>query len=288
MYLFKRITDLQDFLDRQRKAGKTIGFAPTMGALHEGHLSLIRSCNSENDLSVCSIFVNPTQFNDPADLAAYPITLETDISLLCKADCSVLFLPGRDEIYPADRDTKLSINLDGLDQPMEGRFRPGHFEGVVQVVNRLLDIVRPDSLYMGQKDFQQLTIIRKMLEQVHREVRLVMCPVVREADGLAMSSRNRRLAPELRKEAALISRTLQEAVSRSKNQSFPQIALWARQQLKRPGFRMEYFEFVDALSLMPVESLEEASAVVICTAVWAGEVRLIDTIFVKGRESFTK
>jgi pantoate--beta-alanine ligase len=288
MYLFKRIKELQQFLQEQRLAGRSIGFAPTMGALHEGHLSLIRRCQQENDLSLCSIFVNPTQFNDSSDLASYPVTIEQDIALLEGANCSILFLPDVNEIYPSGLQDSPAIDLEGLDQPMEGKFRPGHFEGVVQVVNRLLDIVEPHRLYMGQKDFQQLTIIRKMLEQVHQQVKLVMCPVVREADGLAMSSRNRRLTPEYRSLAPLIYQILLEARQKATSTPLDQLTEQAVERLNRAGLKTEYFEFADAYSLRKISHTEDSEAIVLCTAVWAGDVRLIDTTFVKGEGYFTK
>lgn len=288
MYIFKRIKDLQNFLAGRRSQARPIGFVPTMGALHAGHLSLLDSCRQDDALSVCSIFVNPTQFNDPNDYASYPITLESDIHLLETNGCEVLFLPEKEEIYPASGLPKLHLDLGGLDQPMEGAFRPGHFEGVVQVVNRLLDIVCPDMLYMGQKDFQQWSVIHKMLEQVHRHVQLKMCPVFREKDGLAMSSRNRRLTSSNRELAPLIFKTMLEAAGKAPEQTFSTIRSWAEKQLYFPAFKLEYFDFVDAFTLQPLEEWDESDTIVLCVAVWLGDVRLIDTLFVKGEPGMLK
>lgn len=282
MYLFKRNIDLQNFLKSENKEQKPIGFIPTMGALHAGHLSLIERCREDGGLSVCSIFVNPTQFNDPGDYANYPITIDADIELLVKHGCDVLFLPDLKEIYPDEGIDTPALDLEGLDKPMEGAYRAGHFEGVVQVVNRLLDIVSPDLLYMGQKDYQQWCIIRKMLEQVHREVELRMCPVFREPDGLAMSSRNVRLTPEERARAPLIYQTLTQAAKMVQSSSLADIKNWAAAQLQLPGFSLEYFEFANAHTLEEVNSIEEAENIVLCIAIWLGKVRLIDTIFIKG------
>jgi len=180
MYLFKKVADLQAYLNKLRKRGLTIGFTPTMGALHEGHLSLIRQSLATNDVNVCSIFVNPTQFNESSDLEKYPRTTAQDIELLTSVGNHVLFLPSVDEIYPKGLDTKVDFDFKGLDTVLEGKFRSGHFEGVVQVVKRLLDIVMPNQLFMGQKDYQQFSIIRSMLKQLNSGVEIVMVPIIRE------------------------------------------------------------------------------------------------------------
>ena len=208
MLIFKKVADLRQWLDRQ---ALPIGFAPTMGALHEGHLELIRMAKREGCLAVASIFVNPTQFNDPKDLEKYPRTPEKDAALLLSAHCDALFIPEVVEVYPPEVNLTIDLDFRQLDQVMEGEFRPGHFKGMATVVNRLLDIVRPDKLYMGQKDFQQLSIVRDMIRQLQLPVELVMCPTVREPDGLAMSSRNVRLTPEMRQIAPLIHQILQWA-----------------------------------------------------------------------------
>lgn len=285
MRLFKRVGALRHYLDRLRREGATIGFVPTMGALHEGHLALLRRSMRENEHTVCSIFVNPTQFNDPNDLARYPRMPEKDIAALVRLGCEVLFMPYESEIYPQGKDTPLpQVDLQGLDATMEGIHRPGHFKGVVQVVYRLLDIVQPHRLYMGQKDYQQFVIVRHMIEQLESPVQLVMCPVVREADGLAMSSRNLRLSAKARAAAPRIYQTLSEVrarVSAEPDTDLAALARWAHSRLDVPPLRVEYFEIVDGATLRPVASLAAARTVVACTAVWAGDVRLIDNVMLK-------
>lgn len=278
MYIFRAAAELQQHLQTLRSNNRTIGFVPTMGALHEGHLSLIRQSKSENSFTACSIFVNPTQFNEAADLQQYPRTPGTDIGLLADAQCDVLFLPPTEEIYPPGLDTTVAVDLGELDQVLEGRFRSGHFAGVVQVVKRLLDLVQPDRLYMGQKDYQQFTIVREMIRQLQLPVEIVMAPIVRESDGLAMSSRNTRLTVADRLAAPLIYKTLREARQLLKTQPPTAVRDWALDQLRAAGFRPEYFEVVDGTSLQPVSGAGNSKQLVACTAVWAGDVRLIDNI----------
>lgn len=281
MFLFKTVKDLHNFVTLYREKGNTIGFVPTMGALHEGHLSLIRQAKKTCDYTVCSIFVNPTQFNDAADLDKYPRTITADTDLLTSVKTDVLFLPAVEEVYPPDLDTKLTLDFGQLDQVMEGAFRPGHFEGMAQVVKRLLDIVQPDQLFMGQKDFQQLTIVRSMLQQLAMPIELVMCPIIREKDGLAMSSRNRRLPAADRQSATLISQTLSE-VANQINEKTPTVLIKeAMETLHIPAFKPEYFAIVDGYTLQAVEDFRESDFVVACTAVWVGEVRLIDNKILK-------
>ncbi len=281
MLLFKKVASLQRYLSAQQGAKHKIGFAPTMGALHEGHLSLIRESLQKTDCTVCSIFVNPTQFNDPEDLVKYPRTPEKDMELLVAAGCQVLFMPDVEEIYPTAPLPTPKFDFRGLDKRMEGAFRPGHFAGVAQVVWRLLDIVRPDRLFMGQKDFQQSAIVQDMLNQLHATIQLVVCPTMREADGLAMSSRNGRLSEEQRSLAPLIYKSLREAKEKMPNYSPEQITSEALQQLTVPGIKPEYFEIVDAYTLEPVRTFEESDYIVACVAVWMGEVRLIDNFVFK-------
>ena len=278
MLIFKHTAVLQNYLDAQRQAGKTIGFFPTMGALHEGHISLLRASQGDNYLSVCSIFVNPSQFNEATDLEKYPRPIAQDISKLMQARCDVLFLPAVEEVYPPELNTTVTIPLNGLDSRMEGAFRPGHFAGVMQVVNRLLDIVQPHRLYMGQKDYQQFSIIRHMLEVLKSEVEIVMCPIVREADGLAMSSRNVRLTPEWRKKALVMYKTLQTIKEKIHVGPFAYMQQWAMQEIQSVGLQPEYIEIVDGRTLQPLSNAEESDHIVVCTAAWAGDVRLIDNI----------
>lgn len=278
MYLFQRSVDLQRWLKTVRGHNRKIGFVPTMGALHDGHLSLIRQSKAENSFTVCSIFVNPTQFNDPADLEKYPRTPGNDIALLEGVGCDALFLPTVAEVYPAGTDTSVSVNLHPLDTVMEGAFRPGHFAGVVQVVHRLLQLAQPDRLYMGQKDYQQLTIIREMIRQLKLPVELIMAPIRREADGLAMSSRNVRLSDEFRAKAPAIHRILEEVKEQQDEKTLADLQHWAIEQLKEAGLRPEYFEIVDGYNLQPVASLAKTKLAVACTAAWAGDIRLIDNL----------
>ncbi len=281
MLLFKKVQDLKNWLSHQRDQGLNIGFVPTMGALHKGHLSLIHRSRQQSKHTVCSIFVNPTQFNDASDLAKYPRTITNDIQMLTSAGNDVLFLPDVAEVYPPGLDTRLSVSFAPLDQVMEGRFRPGHFDGMAQVVKRLLDIVEPDSLYMGQKDFQQFAIVRSMIRQLGLHLKLVMCPIIREADGLAMSSRNRRLPAKIRRRATILYHTLLEAKEKSKLWQVADICAWAIQNISIPDFRPEYFEVVDGNTLQPIASFQDTDFAVACVAAWAGEVRLIDNMVLK-------
>lgn len=284
MWAFQQSSGLKKHLSSFRARGRSIGFVPTMGALHDGHLSLLGRSRSEQDLSVCSIFVNPTQFNDSSDLEKYPRTEAEDIFLLERAGCDLVFLPSVAEVYPSGLQSGPAFSFGHLEQAMEGAFRPGHFRGVAQVVHRLLQMVEPDVLYMGQKDFQQVAIVREMIRQAGLPVRLVMCPTVREASGLARSSRNVRLSPEQRAHAAAIYRELQRIRSQAgKGPSPLQLEEEAFSRLSRePGFRPEYVQLVDGHSLRPVRHFSESGFIVACIAAWVGEVRLIDNIVVTG------
>ncbi len=283
MRVFKTVTALQQWLAQQRRKGKTIGFAPTMGALHEGHLSLVRAAEAAGDVPVVSIFVNPTQFNDPEDLRKYPRMPEQDKALLEQTGCQALFMPEVEEIYPPGQDLTLRLDFGHLTRVMEGLFRPGHFEGMATVVKRLLDIVTPHRLYMGQKDFQQLTIVRDMIRQLALPVQLVMCPTVREADGLAMSSRNLRLTPPMRAAAPAIFRVLLQAREDfATGANADTLRRRAFEQLQQAGLRPEYFEVADGYTLLPVQRASDAAFVVACVAAWAGDVRLIDNLVLQG------
>ena len=273
--------ELQNLIIDFKKQGKSIGFAPTMGALHEGHLSLIAKAKSECDISVCSIFVNPTQFNDPKDLEKYPRTEEKDSKMLLSAGNDILFMPSVNEIYPPDLDLKNTIDFGEMAHVMEGAFRPGHFDGMAQVVKRLLDIVQPNRLFMGQKDFQQISIVQNMLFQLKSDIQLIMCETMRENDGLAMSSRNIRLTPEHRKKAPLIYKTLLKAKKMSAKKSPEDIKKWAISQFLSPDFKPEYFDIVDGKTLQSITNFETTGFVVACVATWLGEVRLIDNVVFK-------
>ena len=279
MKVVTSVVELKRELDKYRLNGKKIGFAPTMGALHRGHISLIEAAHKNRNVTVCSIFVNPSQFNNAEDLLKYPRTLEADQKLLKRAGLDILFAPSVDEIYPKGLNTKLILDLCGLDKVMEGKFRPGHFEGMLQVVKRLLDIVQPDSIYMGQKDFQQFTIVQYMIEKLNIPTALVICPIIREEDGLAMSSRNVRLNPEFRRIVPMIFKTLKWAKSNRNRLSISEIKNKAKEKLEAAGLIPEYVEIVNAENLKGVRKLNHLHKTVICMAAWAGEIRLIDNIY---------
>jgi pantoate--beta-alanine ligase len=282
MLLFKKVSDLQKYLNSLKTKGLHVGFVPTMGALHRGHISLINRSKAENEVTVASIFVNPTQFNDPKDLDKYPRTPERDMEMLIESGCDILFMPSPDEIYPNGTSPSLKFNFGKLDRVLEGTFRPGHFDGMAQVVHRLLDIVKPSRLYMGQKDFQQWSIVASMLQQTKSKTELVMCDIMREEDGLAMSSRNVRLSPEDRAAAPLIHKTLKAASEMIGEYSPSEMQRMMVQKLRaEPRFRLEYFEIVDGRTLLPIQLFEDTDFAVALTALWVGEVRLIDNMILK-------
>jgi pantoate--beta-alanine ligase len=260
-----------------RDAGRSVGFVPTMGALHEGHLSLVRCCLQQNDFTVVSIFVNPTQFNNRNDLMNYPRMPERDLEILRDIGCDLVFIPGEAEIYP-EPDTRV-FDFGMLDKVMEGRHRPGHFNGVAQVVTRLFDLVKPQRAYFGLKDFQQLAIIRKLVQDLGYPVEIVPCEIVREDDGLAMSSRNMLLSAEQRSHASLIPRTLASARAMARNHTVAQVKQYVVESIDTDAcLKTEYFEIVDDCTLIPVNSWDESCGTRGCVAVWAGSVRLIDNV----------
>jgi pantoate--beta-alanine ligase len=278
MIIIREVELLREIVLSQKREQRQVGFVPTMGALHAGHLSLLALCKAQTELSICSIFVNPTQFNQAADLEQYPRTPEQDQQALKAAGCDILFVPSEAEIYPEGSGQAPQVNLGKLDQILEGAFRPGHFAGVVQVVSRLLDITQPDKLFLGQKDYQQFAIIRRMMAEQDRAIDLVMGPTVREADGLAMSSRNVRLSPDFRRKVPLIYTCLQEAKARLGEQPIPEIEALAMDRLQAAGFEPEYFAIVHAHTLESVGANDTSSPLVACVAAWAGNVRLIDNL----------
>jgi len=275
-----KVADLKKIIQNLKHEGKSIGFVPTMGALHKGHISLVERCVAENDITVVSIFVNPTQFNDKNDLKNYPRMPERDIPMLEAAGVDIVFMPTEQEIYP-EPDTRV-FDFGMLDKVMEGKFRPGHFNGVAQVVSKLFDIVAPHRAYFGQKDYQQLAIIRAMVRMLGYTIEIVGCPIVREPDGLAMSSRNLLLSPEHRKSAPLIHKTLAEARNKTHELSVKEMILWVINQVNAdPNLKVEYFELADANTLLPVESWDHPNGIIGCIAVWAGNIRLIDNMMFK-------
>lgn len=277
MKLIQTIKELRTELDGLRKAGKIVGLVPTMGALHAGHASLVKRAVAENDVVVVSDFVNPTQFNDKNDLLKYPRTLEADCKLLESCGASYVFAPSVEEIYP-EPDTR-QFSYAPLDTVMEGKYRPGHFNGVCQIVSKLFLIVEPTRAYFGEKDFQQLAIIREMVRKYPFDLQIVGCPIVREADGLALSSRNARLSDVQREQALQISKTLFASVEYGKDHTLAETLRFVEDGIeKAEGLELEYFEIVDGNTLQPVSAWEDSAYIVGCITVFCGEVRLIDNI----------
>ncbi|HQX71473.1 MAG: pantoate--beta-alanine ligase [Chitinophagaceae bacterium] len=280
MIIFKKTRDLHKWLEAQRLAGISIGFVPTMGALHTGHLSLIESSIKANPVTVCSIFVNPTQFNDPKDFEKYPITIEKDIELLANAGCDILFLPSVKEIYPDELSPSLKYDLGYLERILEGRFRPGHFQGVCMVVHRLLEIVMPDNLYLGQKDYQQCMVIKKLIALIglSNAILVNICPTLREPDGLAMSSRNVRLNEDERIKATAIFRNLSFIKENLTTGDLKGLKETAFRNLSEAGFNVDYIEIADANDLSIIDDWDGQKKLVALAAAFMKEVRLIDNI----------
>lgn len=280
MILYKKAADLRKHLDDQSKSGEKIGFVPTMGALHEGHLSLIRISKKATDLTVCSIFVNPTQFNDPKDFEKYPITIEKDIELLANAGCDILFLPSVKEIYPDELSPSLKYDLGYLERILEGKFRPGHFQGVCMVVHRLLEIVMPDNFYLGQKDYQQCMVIKKLIALIglSNAILVNICPTLREPDGLAMSSRNVRLNEDERIKATAIFRNLSFIKENLTTGDLKGLKETAFRNLSEAGFNVDYIEIADANDLSIIDDWDGQKKLVALAAAFMKEVRLIDNI----------
>lgn len=294
MFIFKKIIDITEYVSGIRKGKGTdykstpagvnisIGFVPTMGALHEGHLSLIRKSKAENNITVCSIYVNPLQFNDKDDYEKYPKNFEKDIDILKSTGCDVVFLPGVDEMFPTvdypDYDHA------GLDKVMEGKYRQGHFKGVVYIVKKLFEIVKPDKAYFGLKDFQQYVIIKYIVKLFKLNIEIIGCPIVRDYDGLALSSRNIRLTPEHRLIAPFIYKTLQEVQKKYSDLSIEELKQLVTQRISEERIakseeliRLDYFEIVDTETLTPITD-KPAHNVIACIAIYLGEIRLIDNV----------
>jgi pantoate--beta-alanine ligase len=260
-----------------RASGKTLGFVPTMGALHEGHLSLVRICRQQNDFTVVSIFVNPTQFNDSEDLKRYPRMPEKDQAMLRSAGCDIVFMPDEKEVYPEP--DKRIFDFGGLDSVMEGKHRPGHFNGVAQVVTRFFDMIRPDRAYFGLKDYQQLAIIRKVARDLRYPVEIISCPIVRECDGLAMSSRNILLDAKQRKTALVLSQALFLAKDMKSSHSPEEVIDFVTEKVKSTkGVQLEYFEIINGSNLLQADEWSEENDVIGCIAARVGKIRLIDNI----------
>ena len=274
--------ELKTYISELKKKDFHIGFVPTMGALHEGHLSIIRKCKQENDICVASIFINPTQFNDKKDFEKYPRLLEEDVKKLDSAGCDIVFTPNAEEMYPGNDYSKTIIDLGHIGHIMEAAHRPGHFDGVVTIVKKLFDMVQPHSAYFGQKDYQQCQVVKSLISNFEYDIKLILCETVREFDGLAMSSRNMLLNEHERKLAPIIYETLSMAKKLLKEKSITDIKIWAADIFGRENLiNFEYFEIVDADSLKPINYLEQAEHIIICTAMKIGNIRLIDNLFVK-------
>jgi pantoate--beta-alanine ligase len=278
MLIFHKISELQTYLKQAKQKGRKTGFVPTMGALHRGHLSLLQQCKSHTDISICSIFVNPTQFNDPADFEKYPSTVNADIEQLLGCGTDVLFLPSVAEIYPNGTATPKHYELGFLETVLEGKYRPGHFQGVCQVMHKLLDVVQPDDLFMGQKDYQQCMVVQQLILNEHINTRLHIAPTLRETDGLAMSSRNMRLSSEQRSTATTIYKVLLQMRAQLQEGSLEQIKQSATQVLTQNGFRVDYTELAHADSLTLLNEWNGTDPVVALIAAYVGDVRLIDNL----------
>lgn len=277
MKIFTKVIELTKELDSLRVAKRIIGFVPTMGALHDGHISLVKTCSENNDVTVVSIFVNPTQFNNANDLKNYPRNIEKDLDALKTTNTTILFYPDNNEMYP-EKDERV-FNFDNLENILEGEFRPGHFNGVAQVVSKLFNIVKPNNAYFGQKDFQQLTIIKKLVKQLDLNINIVACETLRESDGLAMSSRNLLLGDEYRAVAPKIYKNLKDSVNKIKDNSIEKVKKDVIENINSEKLlKVEYFEIVDAETLSSIKVWDKNTKIIGCIAVFAGNIRLIDNI----------
>jgi pantoate--beta-alanine ligase len=270
------VAALKTYVESQKAKGKTIGFVPTMGALHKGHISLIEQARA-NDIVICSVFVNPTQFNNASDLAKYPRTIDSDM-LLLKEQCDVLFAPDVKEMYP-EGNNLLELDLECLDKVMEGVFRPGHFQGMVTVVYNLLKMVNPDKAYFGEKDFQQLAIVKFMVNQLALPVQVIGCATIRESDGLAMSSRNIHLTDDERIQATVIYNTIKQCAQLKASKTPEELRTWVQQQIEQTGiFKLEYVAFVNATTLQELTTWLTNQPQRVCIAVITSKTRLIDNV----------
>ncbi|MDB5223500.1 MAG: pantoate--beta-alanine ligase [Chitinophagaceae bacterium] len=281
MIILKHADDIGIQLKKIKAATSSIGFVPTMGALHKGHISLLQKSKEVCEITICSIFINPTQFNNADDFKKYPVTLEQDIYALEKNGCDILFLPDVNEIYPGETISKNHFNLGYLETILEGKYRPGHFQGVCQVVSRLLKIVAPTHLFIGQKDYQQCMVIKRLIELEGLNIELIICPTLREENGLAMSSRNLRLDEQQREEAAEIYKTLLGMQQKIKPGSLHHLKKEATEYLIKKNFNPDYIEIAEAGNLNPVNEWDGTAHLVALAAAFIGDVRLIDNILLK-------
>jgi pantoate--beta-alanine ligase len=281
MIIFKRTADIISSLKKERLTTSSIGFVPTMGALHKGHISLLENCRQTCELTVCSIFINPTQFNNAEDFKKYPVTLEQDIYTLEKNGCDILFMPDINDMYPDGTISKQHFDLGYLENILEGKFRPGHFQGVCQVVSQLLQIVNPTHLFIGQKDYQQCMVIKKLLKLENLNIEIIICPTLREENGLAMSSRNLRLNEEQRDQAANIYKILRDLKQKIKPGSLSHLKKEAAKFLITNKIKPDYVEIAEAANLKIVNHWDGKTELVALVAAFIGEVRLIDNILLK-------
>lgn len=280
MKIISTVANLKKLL-RKTPKNKTLGFVPTMGALHQGHINLVKQAISENDISLCSIFVNPTQFNNKEDLEKYPNQIEADLKLLKSAGCAIVFTPSKSEIYPSNFKSK-KYDFDSLDKVMEGFNRPGHFEGVAMIVSRLFDLVRPQKAYFGEKDFQQLVIIKSLVKQDQLPIKILACPISRESDGLAMSSRNLRLEDRYRKASPRIYQRLLAIQNHLNHKSVAEIKQWMCNEYEADkDLKLEYFEISNSKTLKKSVNWTDSEQHIACIAIYAGKIRLIDNILLK-------
>jgi pantoate--beta-alanine ligase len=277
MEVFKTVNDVIRCINEQRTKGFSIGFVPTMGALHRGHISLLDEAKKECDITVVSIFVNPTQFNDKQDYIKYPRNIEDDLKILSANNCDIVFIPSEKEIYPKP-DNRI-FDLGHLEKIMEGEFRAGHFQGVAKVVNRLFSIIKPDIAFFGKKDFQQLAVIKRLVEIMDSSVKIIGCPILREENGLAMSSRNKRLSEEEFNQASVIYKTISHFPEWVKEHSLKEIKKIISTNINSvSGFNTEYVEIIDSESLEPISAFLKNKSITCCVAVYCRQVRLIDNI----------
>lgn len=277
MLIFTKIAELQDFLNKQRRLQKSIGFVPTMGALHQGHISLIETSKKSCDFTVCSIFVNPTQFNDKSDLERYPRTPEADTELLIKASCDVLFLPNVNEVYPTQ--TKESFDFGHLDHILEGSARPNHFNGVAQVVKRFFEIIEPTKAFFGSKDYQQVMVVKKLVQQMKSPIEIIACPILRETDGLAMSSRNTLLNTQERAAAKIIPALMVKAKKMALEIGISDAKAWVQKEISKEAlFKLDYFEICDTESLKILDEITQPDKTIAVIALFVGRIRLLDNL----------
>lgn len=275
MLIIRKIKEIENIIALEKEKGKTIGFVPTMGALHPGHISLINYSKAQTDVTVCSIFVNPTQFNNPSDLTHYPRTPDEDIAMLKAAGCDILYMPEVNDVYPEN--DKRKFNFGYFDTILEGAHRPGHFNGVAQVVSILLEGVKPQKAFFGSKDYQQVMVVKELVKQLHLPVEIVACPILREPDGLAMSSRNTRLNLIERQIAAKIPDWMQKANSIIKEQGITQAKAFIAVQVSDvPLMKLDYYEVCDAATLEPIQEIKPGQKAIALIALFVGKIRLID------------